>query len=794
MPLRWDDADRTLALSVRDLVERAPPTGHLVIDLAQSALARFTAGRLAHQGWQAARAEDDPSFRAEVTVRHTFDVGGWTVTLHGRVDGLTELHGHTIVEEIKSTALDAGRLYGTTLADWPGHVEQLAIYLWMLHRSGHLLPEGRLILLGLADGARHVLGVPLAADEVGGRVLQRLTRLVAARDRRNAWLAARRTWVVPDAFSPWRPGQTPIRHAVHDALDRGVRLMVEAPTGLGKTAAVLDGALRHALRHDRTVFWATSRNTQADGVVAAVDRLRAAGLPLRRVVLRGREHNCLNDAVTCRPDLCRFARHHHDKVAAADLHDPLTTGPLDPPRARALGLEHEVCPHELLLDATLTADVVIGDVNHALAPGVRLQRLFGEEVATERVLVVDEAHQLVERARDHHSPRLTAAELQAAIDHLTALGPAFTGLRQLAADALHEVMRTEPDGQQHGDVAEAGLLLVPWQQLATAIDEVAWDYARLKAEHDLAGTDDPWIRAARAVLRFHDALADADEHTRALVHTAPSTPALRLFCLDPGPRLAMMWAQLGGVVLCSATLSPHTVYRDLLGLPDTTEVVTAPSPFPPERRRVLLLPQVTTTFRRRVGEAAPTAALLSDALRAVPGHAALFFPSFALLDDLCDRLSIDGRDLLRQTPAMDDGARAAWIERLRLPSPPAVLAAVLGGIFAEGIDLPPGALDAVFVVGPALPPVGLERNLVRDAYEARFGAGFRYAYLVPGLTRVVQAAGRLLRRPEDRGAIVLVDRRFGWKDYAAHLPADWAPERSDDPAADLTAFFGAVPA
>jgi DNA excision repair protein ERCC-2 len=264
---------------------------------------------------------------------------------------------------------------------------------------------------------------------------------------------------------------------------------------------------------------------------------------------------------------------------------------------------------------------------------------------------------------------------------------------------------------------------------------------------------------------------------------------VRLVCLDPSAHLGPRIAQLGGFVGCSATLAPHDFYQRLLGLTDDTARLDVPSPFPPERRRVLLSTRVSTRFEDRARHADATAALLSRAAAAVPGNVAIYFPSFAMLDDLMSRFEPGDAVVVAQRPGLDDAGRAATIAALAPGGTRTVLAAVLGGIFAEGVDLPPGALSAVFIVGPALPPVGLERDLLRAHFEERFGAGFRYASLVPGLTRVVQASGRLHRRPEDRGVILLVDRRFRFPEYQALLPEAWAPENVDEPSTAIAAFF-----
>jgi len=218
--------------------------------------------------------------------------------------------------------------------------------------------------------------------------------------------------------------------------------------------------------------------------------------------------------------------------------------------------------------------------------------------------------------------------------------------------------------------------------------------------------------------------------------------------------------------------------------------VDLPWPFPPENCRVLLAPRVSTRFADRREHAPRTAALISQVVAATPGNVAVYFPSFAMLDDLLGRVDAGGRSLIVQRPSMRDDEREAALDALRDPQgSPAVLAAVLGGVFAEGIDLPRGALSTVLVIGPGLPPVGLERDLLRACFEARYGQGFRYASLVPGLTRVVQAAGRLIRGPEDVGCVVLVGARFRHREIAALLPPAWAPDVPDDPAEAVRRFF-----
>lgn len=796
MAFRFDDAARTLTCSVRDVVEQGFASGHLSLEVVRSRQRRMAEGRAVHEAYQAARAAEDEAFAAEQVVRHQLEVAGWTVKLHGRVDGLTREAERTLVEEVKSVALDHDRLFETTLDDWPEHAAQLEVYLWMLTSGRHVGPVGRLVLVSVVDGSRHVLGATTDVDEVEARVRTWLGRVVAAREDRLAWLAARRTRRVPWPFDGRRPGQEQVEDHVLDCLDAGRIAMVEAPTGLGKTAALMVAALRHALQEDRQVFWATARTTQQSVAVETAARLVAAGLPLRVVVITAKDKACLNEVVACRPDACPFAYLHHDKVDEHDVLDKAwDAGLADREVFRGLGTDFEVCPYQLASDAARNADLVIGDYNYAFDPDLGGNSLFGESL--ERwVVVVDEAHQLVERARAYGSPAIQARPAERARAALSPLPGyrRFVGLCDDILDAIDGAAQRAVSAWRRGeacvDVDERR-----WQRLSAEIDDVGIDYAVLKAERPAFPPEagDPWLDTARAVLRFRDGLDRRGEETVALSSTRPGRVSLRLLCLDPSGIVGPRFARLGGVALCSATLSPERFYRDLLGLDGKgADPVHIPSPFPAERRHVVIAPRVSTRFKDREAHAPDTAELLERLVEATPGNVAIYFPSFAMLDDLVDRLDLGEREILWQRSGLSESERAAWLARLREADGRTVLAAVLGGIFAEGVDLPGGALRTVVVVGPALPPVGLERDLLREWYEHRYGSGFLYASLIPGMTKVVQAAGRLVRGPEDFGSIVLVGQRFRWRDHADLLPPDWDPITPEEPWASLSGFFTRV--
>lgn len=791
MTLRFDDAAKVLSLSVRDLVDAGPARGHLSPRLV-GGTARMQLGREVHEHYQGTRTAEDERFRAEVRLQHQLVVEGWTIQLHGRVDGLSEEDGVVIVEEVKSTAMPAMALLATELDDWADYALQLELYLYILHAAGRERTRGRLVLISVVDGARHVLGLRLDPEAIGALVLDRLGELVRVRERRLQWMARRRASIVPRPFERWRPGQEPVVARLIEALPAREPVLVEAPTGMGKTAAVLYAVLRFALANDLQVYWATSRTTQQGVVAATLQRFADQGLDISAVAFTSREAACLQETVDCRPEVCGFAADYYDKRRASEA--VVRAAALAPARHQALcdlAGACELCPYELARDTAEHVDVVVGDYNYVFDPDVRSARLFAE--GPERwVVVVDESHQLVDRARGYRSPRLSASLARRAAEFLGDRAD-FAAFERLAHDVEDAIVDAADaaTGRERDGMAMAELSRRQWRDLADRFDELGLDYALLRAaERRPDEAEDPFLDLVRAVGRFTRILADSGEETIQLVTRTRGQEAVALLCLDPSPFVGPRIAELGGFVGASATLSPAGFYRDLLGLdPDRVHHHRTTGVFDPSRRRVLVASRVSTAFKDRRRDAQPTADLLQACIRKVPGNVAVFFPSFAMLDDLASRWTLWDREVLRQEPSMPPSVREEWLERLGEKGPPVVLAAVLGGIFGEGIDLPPGALDAVFIAGPALPPVGLERDLLREHYESRYDQGFLYASLVPGMTRVVQAAGRLIRRPEDRGVILLVGRRFRWRDIDALLPDDWEVEESDHPEHAIEAFF-----
>jgi len=352
-----------------------------------------------------------------------------------------------------------------------------------------------------------------------------------------------------------------------------------------------------------------------------------------------------------------------------------------------------------------------------------------------------------------------------------------------------EDSRVQDDLEAEGEW-ETAVALKPLKALEEQLEGLLLAWVVLRGARRL--DPDPFADLAFEVRHFCELLESSGNESAGIYEKKPGQAAvLRLVCLDPSRGMQPRLDAFAGSVLMSATLEPTQYHQDLLGLdPSRAQRLAFSSGWPVENRAVVLATRVSTAWKDREGHRVRTGELVRDLLASIPGTVAVYYPSYAMLRSIAPLCEMGDRESILQEPGLADEQRVGLVNRLSDTSRSCVLHAVLGGIFAEGIDLPGGVLKAVVVVGPALPPVGLERDLLRRWCEERYGQGFGYAFLVPGMSKVVQAAGRVVRGPEERGMVVLLGRRFGWRDYRALLPEDWIYELGADPVSQVEGFFG----
>lgn len=785
MAPRFDLDSKTLTLGVSDLLD-----GQLLRSLGfanRGGYERMWLGQAIHSRYQEQALQSDPTYRSEVHLKHTFDHRNWKVTIQGRVDGLRrDPDGRRVVEEIKSLRRGVNLMPATREM----YQRQAQIYVWLLsrlHPEAETPPPGAeliLIEIGGEGVTREPVDIQLKVIDatikrrINGLLRTFKDRLEAREERRD--VAGRLEFPYPDQ----RRGQDQIVESVERALEQREHVLVEAPTGIGKTVAGLFPALRHALAHDLKVYVLTAKTLQQDMATAVVSLLNRAG-SFRSLRLRAKAKMCTNDQVLCHEEYCNFAKDYYLKLQRTGIvrnlfeqHDTLL-----PDLIRADAKRAQVCPFEVSLELGQQVQVMICDYNYAFDPYVALSDFTADADLSHTVLIIDEIHNLVDRGRRYYSPTLSSEDCRRAAEDVARGGAA---IHYELADLCGRVERLIRDSvidlqPQGGDPSWAHEQALPEDELwrlRPLFDKAFVDYLEFRRETRTLTADDRFVDLYFNLLRFLNALVQSDQAFSHFLEREHEDYRFRILCKDPSRFLGRIINRCHSVVGLSATLSPYEFYRDLLGFDtERTSFTRVLDTFPEENRRVVIDSSVATSYKERPANLPRIAERLSEFADAVPGNTLALFPSYQFLGNVASLMRCQKKRVLVQNPGDGDGQREDILDTLRSAIfGDVLLLAVAGGVFAEGVDYPGDVLKAVAVVGPCLPGLSLEQQLLQAYYDERFERGFEYAFVVPGMTRVVQAAGRLIRSPHDRGVIALFDKRFLWSVYRRHLPPDWLPE------------------
>jgi len=773
------DLDRRLVTaSVGDLLGET--TGR-AIGLNGSGLSRMWIGSELHRRIQFDLETAEPGYHSEFPVEIELEVDGWTVRLVGRADGVVFDGDRPVrVDEIKTLhfAVDLHHLYVEERLD--RFRRQAALYAFML-TGDHPPPAVRLILVDIVSTEEQDEDVPWSPDEVRAWLRQQIHRLVAWEQRRLQRLAELRAAaeLIPFPHADLRPGQDLIGTEVTEALEWNRHLLVRAPTGCGKTAAVLHPALRAALSQGHRLFFLTAKTLQQR---IAVDTAKAMqdGL-FRSLQLRAKGKMCANTEMICHEEFCAYAKEYGVKLVRSQLIESLLDDRdhQDPDEVFDAARNQELCPFEVSLDLLPHIDLVVCDYNYVFDPVIGLGAVLHDGALRNAVLVIDEAHNLVDRSREYYSPMISSQQIDRALEHLDSRTNAiFDNLAALVRELADFIATAVDAALEDGRIGEAQTAFDAdaISDLRIAFDGAMLSYFLYKREQQLWIADDPILDLFFTVSHFHRVLSLGGSEFVHLARRAPDrTVSLRIFCLDAARFVGEIIEESAGVIAMSATLEPFDFYRDLLGFdPHRTASLYVPSPFPAENRLVLAIDDVDTTWRRRSAHYDRIASWIRR-LSHPQGNVLALFPSYVFLNAIQDRLNMPHHRVLVQRSGSSDAEQREIMELLQLEEPHLLLA-VLGGIFAEGVDYPGRMLSQVIVVSPGLPQFNMERELLKAYYQETYEHGFGYAYLIPGMTRVVQAAGRLIRSDTDRGVITFMGRRFLDSRYARLLPEEWVDE------------------
>ena len=803
--MRIDHEKREIVCSVGDLVNDS--TYRRIGVERGDGFRRMWLGQDIHIRRAELRAFEDPFYRAEVHVVHRVEIRGWGVTITGRIDGLSvdKTAKRVVIEEVKSIHFDLEleALYRSEKLQ--RHLFQLMLY--SLFLAGQPEFEAftfapQLVLIDLITGDTKIIDAEFDREAVTGALAAAVERRIDEMETAHALLVAKRAFADGLAF-PYdrvRPFQSEMIDAVARTVAQREALLVSAPTGIGKTIAAIYPALRESLRAGKKLFYLTSKTLQQDAAVEALSMLNDGSF--RVLKIRAKQKMCAHSEIICHEDFCPYAARYSDKMQKSGLlsHMVNSLSYFDPDLTFEMAKSTEVCPFEVSLELIEQADVIVCDYNYIFDPYVGLKTYQQESDYGDCVLVVDEAHNLVDRGRGYYSPELHEKTFDAIRNHLNARDCWIEGWEELL-ETLRAHFHTLAEVLAEGDDVRQALCQ-PSRELfveqRTEWERIVIQYIAWKIENRIVEEDDPVIDFYFKLIKFTNLLSEEGDEFAHLIERTTEGLKLKIFCKDPSRFLGRIFDSAHATVALSATLEPFDFYRKTLGFPTArvTEL-SLPSPFPRDNRKIVIIPGVDTTWKQRANHYQGIAETVSQIAESNEGNFLALFPSYAFLREVADRMPLINKNVMVQRTDMTDYERNAMLDILRQRRLRGnLILAVSGGMYAEGVDYRGDMLAGVMVVGPALPQVSFEQELLKRYYDDQYGAGFEFAYLIPGMTRVVQSAGRVIRSETDIGIIALLCRRFTQESYTRYFPPDWyelSPREliSKRPAGEIRDFFEA---
>ena len=767
-----------LKLSVRSLVEYSLRSGDLVSAGLFTGGDRALEGIRAHQQVQESRPEE---YTAEVRVSHQVETHEFDVKIGGRMDGLYEYPDRVIVDEIKSTVRSL---------DWfeenenPVHWGQGKVYAYIYALQNKLeFIDVQLTYVNIESKKTIEFNRSFTFAELETFFNEILDRYLRWASILKQWRHVRDKSIkdLEFPFETYRPGQRPMALEVYRAIENNRQLIAEAPTGIGKTMATIFPAVK-AMGNGLTekFFYLTAKTTGRMVAEKSLDDLREKGLKFKSLTLTAKDKICFNSGQPCNMEECEYAKGYYDRIneAVENLfqQDALTREVIEEGARK-----FNVCPFEFSLDLSLWVDGIICDYNYAFDPRVYLRRFFGEEAdESDFAFLVDEANNMVDRSREMFSAELFKQQIldvrRKVRKHVSGVYRTLGKVNSRMVEFKKEYMEArQPIALEHypDDLSE---LLRAFMRSAER-----WLSKNIQTDFrqdimDLYFQVNWFLKVADNFYEAYSVCLDEVEDDF----------RVKLFCMDPSVQLAEALERAGSVVFFSATLSPLGYFRQILGCDPDARQLVFPSPFPPQNLCLMAADGISTYYRNRQQTAQPIAAMIHRLVSNQPGNYLVFFPSYKYMKQIYELFVLmnTSAERLVQTPGMAEDEREKFLEHFspvnRAEGNTLVGFAVMGGIFGEGIDLVGDRLTGAVVVGVGLPGISLERELIKRYFDLVQDSGFEFAYLFPGMNRVLQAAGRVIRSDTDRGVVLLVGKRFNDRRHWSLFPGHWHPVSIND--------------
>jgi DNA excision repair protein ERCC-2 len=768
---------KKIRLSVGDFAIPSPLSGSIEVNSGMGGSKEE--GMEIHKLFQAQRMEQVPGYRAEVIIKREFPYKDYLFCIEGRMDGFLD-GSSPLIEEFKSTfnIWELAKL----LRRKPYHPYCLQLLTYGYFHYLNTGEEADLNLLLVSTRNHETIDLDLDLDirEYEAWLSRRLEEIyqevlrAEKRAKRRKELSSK--LIFP--FEKPRTGQVELIQTIDQGmLDKKI-LMLQAPTGLGKTIGVLYPTLKEALARGQKVVYVTPKNSQHLAAEEAIDKMEGKGCSVKSLTLTAKSKMCFKAEPLCNPEYCEFAKDYYDKLAEHDIKAQLAKKrKLTAKVFKNMGEKYQVCPFELQVEACEEADTVICDYNYVFGDKSIMGRLRRADHTQEGLsnLVVDEAHNLPGRGMGYYSPTLSSFALEKMREDIKALPKKVAKTcEELLVDMIGVIKMVAP--KDCHKATHVNLRLEPFLEM----EEQLRGFLSKYLESDIE------IKPRDVVLRMNFYWSEFTDVLRQIIEVKrpeffftynpdASGGSVKITCCDAGAMLKEKYQNYENVVLFSATLKPFDYYLSLSGIKDLNyQTSEFSSPFKKENRKVLIIPQVSTKYSEREKNYQKIADSISKIASVKKGNYFAFFPSFDFMEQVFRKLnSPAGFQVMKQDRYMKNSDSEVLLGRLKDKFSHYIIFAVQGGIFSEGVDYPGDMLIGAFVIGPPLPSFDVERETMREFYKEVYQEGFEYAYTYPAMAKAVQAAGRVIRTEQDKGVIILMDGRFLESNYSKSMPLDW---------------------
>ncbi len=728
----------------------------------------------------------DSDYIAEYYLIHTFKVDDFEVTLNGRADGIISRPFLTTIDEIKTSVMDNEEFYQEQ-GEW--HLGQAKIYALIYALDHDLERMGvRLTYINQLNNSSLVKDFKYTKEElenyVTGLIREYLEfyKLVFSQlEKRNET-----SELLDFPFKKFRKGQRELAKYTFAAIKNKQNLYVEAPTGIGKTMSTLFPAVKSFSNGEvDKIFYLTAKNSGVEAAFNATKLLVEKGLRVVAIQITAKEKICACPGRGCNPDECPFAKNYYGKVRNAIIEAVTHELLLSKDVITEYAMRHQICPFEYELDLSLFSDIIICDFNYLFDPIVYMRRYFDED-NYRMVGLIDEAHNLVERGRDMYS---------ASIDYYE-----FKRMKNSLKDYNHKELKTAIRRisklfKAYQEEKEEGYNLL--DDIDNKILNALSNFQKccsdfMKKEHQKV--TDELKDFYFSTIRFSKIADFFDENFKFFIYKDQKEISLNIYNLDPSSLIGQSLKKLEAAVLFSGTLSPLDYYVQMLGGNEDSPVLKIPSPFPKENFKLMIAPNVSTTYKNRDNTILEVVDYIKTMVDQKVGNYFVFFPSYKYLNSVLAKFDDSSYELHVQKSEMSESEKIRFLDNFQAnPKTTHIAFAVLGGIFSEGIDLLHDRLIGAIIVGVGLPQISYERDLIRNYFNENEENGFEYAYVKPGMNRVMQAVGRVIRSEEDVGAVLLIDERYMHRQYQDLFKAEWNNYRVvltiDDLKDELVSFY-----